>query len=101
MAFPSLNWEYVTDPKDPKFIVKGTRIAQAVYGFRSRFAIVEIRTLEGVCYGIADAEAAGDAWYAEGKAAPLLPKRYDDPAECMALIDRWSEKEAARLAEDD
>lgn len=100
MAIPMLNWSSLTDSRDPKFMVKGTRIAQAIYGFRSRYAIVELRTRDteghaSTTYAIADAEAAGDAHYAAGGTTPLLPGRYDDLAEPIRLIDEWSQRRQA------
>lgn len=97
MALPSLNWSSLIAANDPKFMVKGTRIAQAVYGWRSRFAIVELRTrdVDGYMsteYAIADAEAARDEHYSAGGVAPLVPGRWNDLAECVTLIDNWSNK---------
>ena len=92
MSATNLNWQYVTDPRDRKWTVKGTRLAQAVYGFQSRFAIVEIRTYDfGVEYGIADATTVSDAEVKAGK-LPAIVKRYETAEECVAAIDRANEK---------
>lgn len=92
-----LNWQYVTDYRDPKFMVSGTRIAQAVCGFQSRFAIVEIRQRDGsVRFGIADADTVTDAQVKAGK-LPEIVKVYDDPEECLAAINRASEKLSAEF----
>lgn len=88
----NLNWQYVTDPRDPKFKVKGTRIAQAVCGFRSRFAIVELRTYDfGVVYGIADAETVSDADVKAG-VRPRIVKWFDNLEDAVAAVERASEK---------
>lgn len=107
-ALPNLNWQYVTDPRDPKFMVKGTRIAQAVYGFQNRFAICEVRrgTPEdrfGVAYGVSDASTVSDAEVKAG-VLPKIVKFYPNIDECVAAIDRASEKLEAdytRLIEPD
>lgn len=100
----SLNWQAVTDYRDPKWSVKGTRLAQAVYGWKSRFAIVEIRTLDlGVRYGIADADTVSDADVKAGK-RPEIVRSYDTLDECVAAIDRATAKLAAAydaLAQED
>jgi hypothetical protein len=89
---PDLRWEYVTDYRDPKWSVKGTRLSQAIYGWRSRFAIVEIRTMDfGVRYGIADAETVSDADVKAGK-RPEIVKNFDTVEECVEAIDRATEK---------
>lgn len=98
MTVPALNWSSLIDSRDPKFTVKGTRIAQAVYGWRSRFAIVEVRTRDAdgymsTTYRIADVEAASDAHYAAGGVAPFVSGSWDDLNECVKLIDGWSEKQ--------
>lgn len=89
---PNLRWQAVTDYRDPKWSVKGTRLAQAAYGWNSRFAIVEIRTMDfGVRYGIADAETVSDADVKAGK-RPEIVKNFDTLEECVEAIDRATEK---------
>lgn len=103
MALPVLNWQSLIDSRDPKFFVKGTRIAQAIYGWRSRFAIIEVRTYDAdgnssTMYAIADAELKGDAYYKAGGVAPLVDGHWDDLNDCVALIDRWSRKAENNLS---
>jgi hypothetical protein len=85
-----LRWQAVTDYRDPKWSVKGTRLAQAIYGWRSRFAIVEIRTYDfGVRYGIADADTVSDADVKAGK-RPKIVKNFETLDECVEAIDSAS-----------
>lgn len=99
-AISQLNWNYVTDYRDPKFMVKGTRIAQAVRGFQSRFALVEVRTRDhGVTYGISDAETVSDAEVKVG-VLPKIVKWSDDAEELLSAIDRASEKLEAKFEEE-
>lgn len=94
----SLNWQAVTDHRDPKWSVKGTRLAQAVYGWKSRFAIVEIRAIDfGVRYGVSDADTVSDADVKAGK-RPDIIKTYDTLDECIAGIDRATAKLEAQYS---
>ena len=92
MSVPALNWQYVTDPNSPQWRVKGTRLAQAVYGFQSRFAIVELRTYDfEIEFGIADATTVSDADTKAGK-LPKIVKRYPTLDDAIDAIDRASAK---------
>lgn len=52
-----LEWRSLCSSRDPKYMVKGTRLAQAIVpSTRSRFAIVQIRQINSFVYAVTDAE---------------------------------------------
>lgn len=67
-----LSWRTITPSNNPKFTVKGTELAQAIVpGTNSRFAIVEVRTIDAdrflsVTYYVRDAKTVSDAEVRDG-----------------------------------
>lgn len=60
-----MDWRTITTSRSPKFLVKGTELADALYGPNNRFLIVETRALdeEGhptVVYRVRDAATVSD-----------------------------------------
>lgn len=86
-----LNWRSLDCPPD-KYLVKGSRLAVALYGPNNRFAIYEVRTLEpdgfsGTRYTVADASLISDAEVKAGKSPPVVFNG-ETPDECMSYCNK-------------
>ena len=85
-----LNWRSLNCPAD-KFLVKGSKLAVALYGQQSRFAIYEVRTREadgfaGTNYMVTDASLISDAKVKAGKLPPVVFTG-QTPEDCQAYCD--------------
>lgn len=80
-----LDWQTLIPGNDDKRWIKGTEIERAFPdGFRHRFSIVSVRTIDremfegkltmqyDVFYRVRDVEAANDAHFKAGKPAPIF-----------------------------
>lgn len=73
-----LDWRTIPQSDRSRIWVKGTEIERCIPdGFRSRFAIYSVRSYDtdrnaDVFYRVRDAEAANDAHFKDGKAAPIF-----------------------------
>lgn len=72
-----LHWTTILSSSDPKFLVKGHELSQALYGPNSRFAIIEVRTYDkdrfgGVRYRVRDAVTVSDADVRKGKRPAIV-----------------------------
>lgn len=94
-----MRWHVITRDSDPKFLVKGTELANAIIpGFRSRFQLCEHRTLVAASpgsqyryeydreYVIRDAEAINDADVKAGKRPPIIG-RYPTMDDATAALE--------------
>lgn len=80
-----LNWQTITGSLDPRYMVKGTELAQAILpGNHCRFALVEVRCYDAdrnsdVTYRVRDAETVTDAEVKSGtRPRVVFEGSYDD-----------------------
>lgn len=72
------SWSPLISSNHHDFMVKGTELAWTIIpGFRSRFALYEVRTFDAdgysdVRYRVRDAEKISDAEVREGKRPPII-----------------------------
>lgn len=89
-----LNWRTVTGERNPRFLVKGTVLANALCGDNSRFLIEEVRAYpDGEidrAYRVRDAHCVTDAEIRDGKRSPVVATFSD---EVRAV--RWCREQSA------
>jgi hypothetical protein len=76
-----LNWRTVTTSTDPRFLIKGTELANAICGKHSRFQICEVRRISADgfpdrMYAVRDADTVTDAQIKAG-VRPAIVKWFD------------------------
>jgi hypothetical protein len=96
-----LNWRTVTPSNEPRHMVRGTELESAIPdGFRSRFAVYSIRTVERDLsftfehvnqydrrYVVRDAETVSDADVKDGK-RPAIIAQFATEIELCAWLDQ-------------